>query len=303
MNNLTILQYNIFCRHTLLFSDGQLDRINKIPSTLSKYEKENNVEIDVITIYELFDKSCMEKLIKIFSDYGFKYITDVICSKCDDIIIKKNRIILSNGGTMIFSKYPLTDIDYYIYDNTNGTDALAAKGFIYAKVEKHNKFYNIITTHLQAWDEIENREIRLLQINELNNYLIKKNIHESQLLIIIGDLNIDCFKYKKDLNYVSKILDCTMTNILFNEGERYSYNPNNNTLAGRDGQLEPYKSELLDYCFYSNKHLQPISNYSIIIKLKSDEKIIYDEYFFTSMIKNVTYDLSDHYPVISYFEF
>jgi hypothetical protein len=74
--------------------------------------------------------------------------------------VLQKRLLVMNGGVVIYSRHPITRHDYTFFQGTdiNSTDAYAMKGFIYACIKVPAtvdgripcRLVHIIGTHLQG---------------------------------------------------------------------------------------------------------------------------------------------------------
>ena len=84
----------------------------------------------------------------------------------------------------------------------NANDCFASKGFIYARIQIENIFFDIYNTHLDAGNSKKDRIVRANQLNILKQYIYDKSYGEK--IIICGDLNIDYLGQDEDQNMSSE---------------------------------------------------------------------------------------------------
>jgi endonuclease/exonuclease/phosphatase family metal-dependent hydrolase len=91
------------------------------------------------------------------------------------------------SGLLIASKYPLSDIDTLTYSACSGSDCLARKGAMYAKVTIPGYGeIDLINTHLNAGT---NRKTKEKQLKQLEDFVASKRSHRP--LLIMGDFNLE----------------------------------------------------------------------------------------------------------------
>jgi len=209
-------------------------------------------------------------------------------------------MVLCDGGIILFSRHRIVNTYEQTFDDIIGTDALVAKGFVYAKINKQEKYYHVIATHLQAWNTKEDQHTRTSELNTINTFInnrLTSSLHEP--LIIVGDLNVDYHTAKKQFIEVLDVLKCKSS--YSNYQGMYTSDPENNSLVGRDGAKKPYKRELLDYILYSTQHQTPTSSHCLILTDFKSVELCACVCICTCCFK--TDDLSDHFPVLCTFKF
>ena len=239
-------------------------RVTDIPPKISSY--------DVVILEELFDKDLRLKIIKLMQVH-YPFHTEVVGDHTTKAL---------TGGIMMFSKWPIIKQDQIIYQASADIDSLAAKGVIYAAINKMGIIYHVFGTHLQAAEVNGGHDARQKQLLELANWIENLNIPPHQAVLIGGDFNI---------HYLSPdfiVLQNTLhVKLLDNIGYPYSTDSDINTMS--KGQ---HRSRI-DYIFYSNLHLTA--------------KIAYNKIFILRDLENVkmwpSFDLSDHFPVVGFFDF
>ena len=66
-------------------------------------------------------------------------------------------------------------------------DAIANKGCLHIKIQKGDEKINVLNMHLQAGAGIN---IRMKQLEEINNFMEKLEIPEEEGIILGGDFNL-----------------------------------------------------------------------------------------------------------------
>lgn len=311
---LNILSYNVFLRPRWLFKDAQIGRSMNIGKEIKSFELKNKECIDIIILQEVFDKKSREILIKELNNIGFihesRLLGDTICER---------KLKLTNGGVMILSKYPIVKERQIIFKDGISDDKIAAKGCVYVNI-LNDKFENIhiFGTHLQsgAPNKINSEEsiIRINQIKEISKFINEQKIDEEDLVIFGGDINTNLRKeHTKEL---LKIVNCDIPKIVKNFDISID-----NTIDGEENELVSRVSgnkknkNYIDGIFKVNNNSKYKINGIDSLKLLSKEYILIKKIVSRSkLIKGLpnyelcgfsesTNNLSDHYPVISKFEY
>ena len=306
---LNILQYNIFCRPRALFKDGQVARARDIPKVISE---QINSNVDVITFCEAFDDVARRNLISELNRVGFRYVTNVVGEYGIDETVRQElmnkRMCFENGGVMIVSRHPILKSESRVFTDfeISGTDALAAKGMVYVKINVDGKLpVHVFAAHFQAWNTRDAFENRNMEAIDIRHFIDSFCIPSDEAVIISGDFNSDYIKYPGKTNTIFKYLDAVMPPRITHM-EQYTSDPDTNTLVGRDGQKRPYRHEWLDYILYSKSHKAPVGCSLQSLPIKSNYNISLGRFLcccFRTQRRMPTRDLSDHYPVLAKFRF
>ena len=209
MEELVVMQYNLFDRPGMIFWDSQHLRAKSFLVELRSLQLRITREIDVITLCECFDHKSRQILSEGLQKMGFTYQTHVLgydesstylendcltCCKCF------HRCLLTNGGVMIVSRHPIVAEreKMFRYDQIYGSDSLSNKGAVYVNIQKGRNFH-IFATHLQAWNSPESQSIRLLEMQSLESFMKEISIEDGDGVILSGDLNIN--RYQEQYPY------------------------------------------------------------------------------------------------------
>lgn len=113
-----------------------------------------------------------------------------------NFILDDSRNIFNSTGLSIILNKSIDVVEYEIINFSNchgfffnGSDCLASKGFIFARINLSNEIIDLYNTHLDSGNSKKDILIREMQLNELKNYIKSKKI--SYPLIVVGDFNID----------------------------------------------------------------------------------------------------------------
>jgi endonuclease/exonuclease/phosphatase family metal-dependent hydrolase len=234
---------------------------------------------DVIIFQEAFADSHRETMVEILSHpyHGYVYYTQVLGS--DDAWEQ-------DGGVIILSRWPIengegeerTFGDACYGDLISGAefDCLADKGVLYARINKLGQRYHIFGTHLDAGGEEGDRNAREQQLKIIAGFMSEQAIFGSEPVVIGGDFNIDDHEERQNITQILNVSGPPR------EGYGYTDEENNNYYP-----TSPSSGQALDYVFYSNSHLMPVSAINQVRQPKDDSG----------------QDLSDHYAVLGSFVF
>ncbi|MEP6597121.1 MAG: sphingomyelin phosphodiesterase [Ginsengibacter sp.] len=273
----------------LLICAYQKARINFIAPKMEPF--------DVVVFSEAFDNRMRTILIKSMAKV-YSYYTRIL----RDPKNANNKIsICQNGGVIIFSKYEILEQDQTYYYKTpcqailkylnpshfiacKGSDCLAQKGVVYAKILKNELPYHIFASHLQASYKTKEKyqKVREKQLNILNDFIESKFLPVNEPVIIAGDLNVDRLSSKEEYDCMLKTLNATIPDIQI--GPNYTVNPENNCLADKGAP------EYIDYVLFRKNHNIPYHS-TIETKLFKCDK----PYLKKGKLCDA---LSDHYPVV-----
>jgi len=161
---LNVLSWNIQMRPIWLFKNHQLERASFINEYLQDY--------DIVVLQEAFEKKCLPILTP-----GFNHV--IYPSKQDKQI---------SNGLLILSKYKIEYSETIFFDSCIGIDCVASKGATLFQITKDSIKYQFITTHLQSGNGKSFDKIRLSQIRQIKELMLK-NWSFGVRQILIGDLN------------------------------------------------------------------------------------------------------------------
>lgn len=269
-NEFNVLAYNIYMRPTLLFINGQSRRAELLPAQLKGY--------DCIVFSEAFDGAVRKKLLAgLRADYP--HATRILDPKLRGFKIE-------NGGVIILSRHPIEAEDQKGFPVSAGSDKLAAKGVLYARIKKAGRRYHVFGSHTNA--EKSKAAVRAKQFAVIKAFIDSKKIPRTEAVIIAGDLNVDMVGSKAEYAAMLKALNASHPRPT---GHRFTFDPKINKVA------DAGPSEYLDYVLFSNAHLRPTTSFNEVrmIRAASEWKS-----FPTDKAK---WDLSDHFAVFGRFVF
>lgn len=264
-NVLNVLSYNIYMLTPPIALTDQGTRANYIHQHVHDY--------DVLIINEAFDNDARAVLTaNLVAEYP--YYTDVVDESGS----------LEDGGVILYSRWPIEYSEDIVYTDCDGDDCLAAKGAMYARINKLGKTYHVFGTHTQAWPDAQNVATRQAQMAQLKSFVDSKNIPANEAVILGGDFNVEkVANFMGEYDAMFTILDTSEPDYL-GHGFTYDY-------LMSDYADAPYQ-EYLDYVMYENAHLVPDVNTNKVIILRSIADAMWN-----------IFDLSDHLAVQGRFVF
>lgn len=303
-----ILVYNIFSPvPEFIRMYGQKERAMRVKDVVRDLDQK--FDLDVIIMNEVIHLNTQKIVFRDMPDIGFKYKTRKI-----------SEGLKVHGGIIVFSKHPITQECFTIFgDECVGTDCLADKGCVYARVKKNGMYFNVFGTHLQAWPSIKAYSTRAQQIDKVKTFMDTFNIPKEEPVLFAGDLNTDLYVDSDHVRHMHFVLGTDMPDV-HPDSHPFTVDPKENKLVGNDdpneyvsdswpnGCVDEYyktlecpccPSQWIDYTLYSKRHLLPIESDTRVIKAKvSPFKIK------VNMTQEAeVQDVSDHFPVLGHFVF
>jgi phospholipase C len=242
---------------------------------------------DVVALQELFDVWASPVVLgHLRPEYPNQ--TPIISSSRTgwDFTMGSPHPTITSGGVAIVSRYPIVEMGQHIYPTGCGADALAAKGFAYAKISRDGRFVHVISTHLQANDStcyltLQNpATIRASQLQAIATFIAGRNIPSSEPVLITGDLNISqgSAEYRSMLSTLGASAPTAFT------GAPFSMDGSTNSMAGGSRST-------IDYVLFERNHLRPADWTNEVLTPKSPQ---------WSWAGRTYEDYSDHYPVLGH---
>ncbi|XP_033637115.1 sphingomyelinase C-like [Asterias rubens] len=320
---LKVIAYNVWELKYLVSQIGQRERTCRIPHELFKQQP----DVDVIVFEEMFMGGCIVNVNNsltvrdILTDYGFVHYTrtvgdtEALLPSSRAAVLAKRNTTADNGGVFITSRWPIIKEEQMVYENFDKTtsDALAAKGVMYARIQKtvdgSSKTFNIFGTHMQATEKPDSPGVRVLQAQEMHNFMEQMKIPADEPVLYAGDLNGDLIGKQENALAIIAALNSSMLERIGPITVTYDKEDNDNLDPIIDSQ-----SQFLDYVLTSNAHEQPSKATLEIIRPRSDDAFTvcrkwrflkffqYPHSKDCGVTKRVT-DLSDHYPVVGILDY
>ncbi len=142
---------------------------------------------DVVLFQEVFEEVAIDALISCMTSSGYPFHSGVPDHPevCWPLQFKPK-----NSGLITFSKFPIVKEIFTPFEcgDCVGVDCLATKGFLHTQIKLEDGcFLDVVNTHLQAG--IENGDVRMEQIETINNYI--SIVNGINPFVLGGDLNIN----------------------------------------------------------------------------------------------------------------
>eukprot|EP01103_Thecamoeba_quadrilineata_P000938 TRINITY_DN1082_c0_g2_i1.p1 TRINITY_DN1082_c0_g2~~TRINITY_DN1082_c0_g2_i1.p1 ORF type:complete len:410 (+),score=58.72 TRINITY_DN1082_c0_g2_i1:53-1282(+) len=181
------LSYNLFIRPPGIMNnsnDYKDERLHEFIKEMSKF--------DIIGLQEVFSaySSRQQELINKAYTQGFYYY---IRSPSP-----YSRMSIVDGGLLLLSKYPIEEKDYITFTLAMQSDALAAKGVLYGKIQiasQPQATVHVFVTHTQASyansEVTKNQLVRKSQLLQLRDFISRKTANDHLPVVILGDLNVN----------------------------------------------------------------------------------------------------------------
>ena len=170
-DSLRILSWNIQMLPRLVNANGKGKRAKVIVEKLKAHH------YDVVVFQELFKKRSRRIITRGLAE-EFPYHTNVLN--------KKAISLKTNGGVMLFSRFPIKESHEIKYKDHTGFDRLSRKGALLAEMDVHGKTIQVIGTHLQAFGSAE---VMCSQYKQLHDELLKPYTKPDVPQFICGDFN------------------------------------------------------------------------------------------------------------------
>lgn len=247
-----------------LYADKINARLNEIPDNMQGY--------DVIMFQEAFDSKRDDMLLELADEYPYQ--THIPSGDDWNVF---------DSGTVIVSRYPIVNVDDFIYPDCTGTDCGGDKGVIYAEIIKDGKAYHVTNTHAASFDTDEARALRQVQFQQIRDFVDSKNIPSWEPVMMGGDLNVNKFSHPGDHADMLSNLDAFEPQ---NTGYEATYD------ARVNKYIDSNKTAHLDYVLVSNTHKAPVESRNDIRVPRSTVDSLWNHW-----------DLSDHFPVMGDFSF
>lgn len=229
---------------------------------LPKHLIENNA--DVIVFQEAFDGWAMriiKKQLKKIYPYNVGYKN-------------KNGILYKRaGGVLMFSKYPIREVESIRDSACSGIDCSGRKGALLAEVDYPGQKFQVLGTHMQAGGT---HEIKKSQYKEAGE-LLKRHQTDGIPQLASGDFN--CHKNDTALYpYLVSCLDAADGDIT---GE-FPFTTDH--LLNDMTNYRPDKRSVIDYVFYRPNGVQPVEATRVVR-------------VFREQWNKTCKDLSDHFGI------
>lgn len=105
--------------------------------------------------------------------------------------------IRQDSGLIILSKYPIIECSAMTYSSSSGSDRLANKGVVYARIQvspSEGDYMHVFNTHIQAHDYAETRLAQISELMDFISEIIKSDKDYIRPILIAGDFNVSAEK-------------------------------------------------------------------------------------------------------------
>lgn len=217
-----ILLYNVQMPCKVWMSNGQDERTQPL------LERLRTCDADVIVMLELFHAPARKRFLEgLASAYPYH------CR------LPRHRFCFVCGGVMVWSRQPWLKSHVQFYQQAQGSDRLASKGFVHVQLQDGR---HLIATHVQAWTEYA--ATRRLQYDELTEY-VQRHIGPQEPLIVLGDLNWD---YHTEVQEFEACVGRVQRSVPTLDSHPFASDADYNTLRGNDGTAESGQCGDKYYC-------------------------------------------------------
>jgi endonuclease/exonuclease/phosphatase family metal-dependent hydrolase len=231
---------------------------------------------------------------------------------------------VEDGGTAIFSRWPIRERRQIMFDTSCDMDGYANKGFVYVRLDVRGTPVHVVGTHMQAdasnlgplgqqiaalrpcpapeeyphsvtcpgESETPYQAVRLAQLMQINTWITQQAIPADQMVIIGGDLNVDSVGTPAEYERMLCVLDVSAPTFGGNPAispPRYTWDTRLNGLLLSSTDRPLY----IDYLLVRRDHLQPTAWYNDVI-YASPFPVSWDSGYARG------YEYSDHFPAAGY---
>lgn len=272
---INILTQNSYMRPSELFFDDQSVRKDYYDDLLHNY--------DAIIFQELFDDDVRANILsQLAAEYPYQ-------STVVDILNHSALDPVQDGGILIVSRWPIESQDQFLFgNNCNADDCLAYKGFKYCKINKLGVKYHLFGTHMDAFNDEIDVNIRKSQLQQAKTYMAGKSIPTNEAVLFGGDLNIDKITNKWGEYDSLWTPFFGAQSPVFDNPLNPSWNSQTNQYLS--GTSDP--AEYLDYVLPMKSNLLPTTNINQVIPYRTIADAMWKKF-----------DISDHYGVRGVFEY
>lgn len=107
--------------------------------------------------------------------------------------------VQQDGGLVILSRYPITACSAFSFNTSSGTDKLAGKGVLYARIQigpSEEDYIHVFNTHLQSHDYPGTRQEHIKELLDFVAGIIGPEGINSRPVLIMGDFNVTADTYE-----------------------------------------------------------------------------------------------------------
>jgi len=306
-SQITLMSYNVMLVPRLLvFERDQITRAHLL--TKAKFLRSS----DILCLQEVFQPKPTQILLNSLAE-TYPYSTPILGNEEDEHYwdetwnreIGRSSLKFVSGGLTILSKWPIIHAAQYFYRHSCSGHTFVRNGFIYARIlySKKEIPIHVIGTHLQPSNHrgcylSSENEVREKQMNELTGFIDERNISKNELLFILGDFNVD----KYNVEQYETMIDILRVKeqYLYSSSIPCTWDSSFNAMTNSNHQ----ENQLLDYIFIHKDHtLNNSIWYNLIIdRMASEQWHLFGRNRMFYNTRNIPLmELSDHYPVVGFF--
>jgi len=162
-----------------------------------------------------------------------------------------------DGGIVIVSRWPIEhEFQLPFAELCAGSDCLADKGVLYARIDKAGRRIHVFATHLQSG--AANGSLRERQLRRLRGLIDAMQLPKDDPVLIGGDLNIDRLGGATGgFAMLADVLAARHPDAPAGDRHRPTFDPARNALASGGRQ-----AKYLDYVLYSERHRRPFMSFN-----------------------------------------
>jgi len=280
-DKLNVLTKNVYGVWT---SAKTTDRLYNIQSNSAKMEvfKPNGHMYDVVLIQEAFDTDIFTLIpfygfwspramfIAALQAYGYTLITD--SAQYDGNLTDSGLLVFYNANSVSLNLINGQPYFFDSFDDLNGVDALGNKGFYYVQIQKGNRTYHLVNTHVQAVYEPHDTSDTADSDHLLGNHQEINAFYRAMRAelgngrwIVGGDFNFDLHTNTQNKSPDDYLNALGAAKPVLSGHFTHTYTPRTNRWVDSG-----VKDEMLDYVTYFKDSQQPVQHISQIIKLNRD---------------------------------
>ncbi len=284
------------------FAIAQEERAARIPPFLAPY--------DVVILSEAYDDDARALLLDGLRAQGFRHMTHILGSACRaGWSCEKGQVydqplgdgdaprggegdgwFAEDGGVLIASKHPIGAASEWVYDDCVEPDCNAAKGFVYARIDKGARPYHVIGTHAQFGWSPEQRTAKQAQLRAVRRFIEDESgIPRSEPVIVGGDFNVLRHEF-------GSLLDDDTLGVLAPAFPGHRYTRESQSEWARRG------NGYVDYVLAKKGWREPTRSHNCPMVFRT----LYDfeDRTLFSVVRGEDYcDLSDHWAVWGWFDY
>ncbi len=162
-----------------------------------------------------------------------------------------------DGGVVIVSRWPIEhEFQLPFAELCAGSDCLADKGVLYARIDKAGRRIHVFATHLQSGGA--NGALRERQLRRLRALIDAMQLPKGEPVLIGGDLNVDRLgSAAGGFAMLADVLAARHPDAPAGDRHRPTFDPARNVLASNGRQ-----AKYLDYVLYSERHQRPFMSFN-----------------------------------------